>query len=114
MLDCGIELAGRHRARELRLDASVRADEKRPRLRRQVPFLVPAVETLPRIVTGIDLDMDEANGGSREAAARSIDDVDDRAARSAGTPARRREREDERRMRRKRILHGIAQQRAVG
>src|SRR5438067_2159290 len=40
--DCGLELTYRHRARELRLDPPVRADEERPRLRGQMPFLVPA------------------------------------------------------------------------
>src|SRR5207248_6433911 len=105
--DCGLELTYRHRARELRLDPPVRADEERPRLRGQMPFLVPAVEALPRIVAGVDLDVDEANSGPREATPCRIDDVDDWAARPARAPTRRRERQDEGHMRCQRILHRV-------
>src|SRR5947208_11225161 len=89
--DCAIELPRRHRARELRLHAAVGTDEERPRLRREVPLLVPAVESLAWIVPGIDLDVDEADTGPGEPAACRILDVDERTEGPARTPARSRE-----------------------
>src|SRR5919197_5075172 len=89
LLNCTVELPHRHRAGELRLDATVAAHEERPGLRGQVPLLVPGVVALVRVVAGVDLDVDEPDVRAGEPLPRSIDDVDDRSAGSARAPARR-------------------------
>src|SRR5436305_12777198 len=75
--DGGRELADRHRPLELRLDATVGADEERPRLGREPPLVHEAVQPRRGVVPPVDLDVDEADARLAEAATGGIDDVDD-------------------------------------
>src|SRR5689334_3664433 len=112
--DCAVEFVHRNGACELRLDASVAADHERPRLGGQVPLSVPRVETLTRVIPGIYLDMDEANARAGECPAFMIDNIHDWPACSAGAPARRGERDDERNVLRQRVRDRVLEQALVG
>src|SRR3954463_11381215 len=94
-LDRRPQLSRGHRALELRLDATVAADEEHPRLALQPPSAHPAVVAARRVVVLVHLDVDEADAGGRELLPHVRDDVDDRAARPARAELRRRERDDE-------------------
>src|SRR3989442_15521046 len=78
--DGTLELGLRDRSLELRLDAAVAADEKRPRLARQTPLADPLIFSLGRIVVSVDLDVDEADPAACEGPTNAVDDVDDGAA----------------------------------
>ena len=92
----GLELRGRYRALEARLDPAVAADEEHPRLGGQLPLLHPAVR-LRRLVVLVDLDVDEPHRARPEPLAHVVDDVHDGAAGAARAELRRGEGEHERR-----------------
>src|SRR6266540_6169609 len=93
------QLAHRHRAFELLLDPSVRADEEHPRLGLEVPLPHPAVVAPRRVVVLVHLDVDEADVAALQAATHVRHDVHDRPAGPARAERGRREDDDERQVR---------------
>src|SRR5204862_6829827 len=104
------ELPHRDRPLELRLHAAVSTHEERPRFGAQTPLPHPAIVAERRAVPLVDLDVDEAHARA-ESAPDGFDDVDDRTAGAARAETRRREGDDERRVRRERSCDRVAEQR---
>src|SRR5256714_8698159 len=111
--DGGCELADRDRPLELRLDATVGADEERPRLRREPPLAHEGVQPQRGVVPPVDLDVDEPDIRAAQATTHGVDDVDDGAAGPAGAELRRREGDDERLPGGERARDRVAQETAI-